>query len=48
MAEPGSQLRHGAARCADRTVWAGQAGGGSKLKLLIEAGGDPDSGAAWC
>jgi len=30
---------------ADRTVWAGQAGGGSRLKLLIEAGGDPDSGA---
>jgi hypothetical protein len=43
MAEPGSQLRHGAARCADRTVWAGQAGGGSRLKLLIETRDDLDS-----
>ena len=45
MAEPGSQLRHGAARCADRSVWAGQVGGGSRLKLHIETGGDPESGA---
>ena len=30
---------------ADRTVWAGQVGGGSRLKLHIETGGDPESGA---
>ena len=30
---------------ADRTVWAGQAGGGSRLKLLIETRDDLDAGA---
>jgi hypothetical protein len=28
---------------ADRTVWAGQAGGGSRLKVLIETRGDLDA-----
>ena len=31
------------AASADCTVWAGQAGGGSRLKLLIETRGDLDA-----